>query len=435
MEEPSANERQQFRAAIERGDADGVRRLLDASPELRARVNDPIGDFGARPVQMAARHPALMDVLLDHGADINLRSDWANGPFSVLDSAPEEAVRQYIARGAILTPHAAARLGWVDELRAILDADPAAVHEKGGDGQQPLHFAATREIVDLLLDRGADIDARCIDHRSTPAQYAIDNRQGICRYLLQRGAKPDIYMAACLGDGALINRLADADPACLAARINAPGYDPVPPFSIYCWKLGWYLSPHEVARQHDQPDAFDLLWQRSDDRVRLLVACSLGDAGTARQLAESNPTLLKTLTPDDHALLPFSVFYGRAVSAGLMLDLGFDANARGTEGGTVLHMACWRGDVTLVRLLLERYRDRFDLDLRDPTHDSPPLGWAAFGSVHCRAPDGDYVGVLRALAQAGADVTMTANDAGRSLIAQAEGNPDVQAVLRELGTT
>lgn len=422
-----------FVAALKTGDAPAVQQTLSESPALRPCINEPIGAFGARPVHLAAAHPAVMDVLLEHGADINLRTDWANGPFSVLDSAPEEAVRHYIARGALLTPHAAARLGWVDELRAILDADPTAVHEKGGDGQQPLHFAATRAIVDLLLDRGADIDARCVDHRSTPAQYAIDTRPDICRYLLQRGATADIFMAACLGDGALINRLADADPACLAARINASGYDPVPPFSIYCWKLGWYLSPHEVARQHDQPDAFDLLWQRSDDRVRLLVACSLGDAARARQLADGNPTLLKTLKPDDHALLPFSVFYGRAVSAGLMLDLGFDPNARGTEGGTVLHMACWRGDVTLVRLLLERYRDRFDLDLRDPTHDSPPLGWAALGSVHCRAPDGDYAGVIRALAQAGADLTVTANGAGRSLIAQAEGNPDVQAVLRELG--
>lgn len=424
---------QALREALRRADAQAVRRVLEASPEVRARINDPIGHFGARPVQLAAAHPAVMDVLLDHGADINLRSDWANGPFSVLDSAPEEAARYYITRGAILTPHAAARLGWVDELRDILERNPAAVNEKGGDGQRPLHFAKTRQVVDLLLDRGAEIDARCVDHHSTPAQYALAERPQICRYLLDRGATPDIFMAVRLGDLALTDRLIDEDPACLAARVNAPGYDRVPPFSIYCWSLGWYLSPHEVAKRFDQPEAYDLLWQRSDDRVRLLVACAQGDGATARQLADRDPSLIASLTPDDHALLPFSVFYGRSAAAGLMLDLGFDPNARGTEGGTLLHMACWRGDVALVRLLLERYRDRFDLDLRDPTHDSPPLGWAAFGSVHCRAPDGDYAGVIRALAQAGADLDMTANGAGRSLLAQAEGNPDVQSVLRELG--
>src|SRR5690606_23835422 len=111
---------------------------------------------------------------------------------------------------------------------------PEAVNEKGGDGQRPLHFSKTREIVDLLLGCGADIDARCVDHHSTAAQYALRDRPGICRYLLERGATPDIFMAARLGDLALIARLIDDDPSCLAARINAPDYAPVPPFSIYC---------------------------------------------------------------------------------------------------------------------------------------------------------------------------------------------------------
>lgn len=415
------------------GDAGAVRRVLKGSAALRERINDSIGDFGARPVHLAAKFPDVMDVLLDFGADINLGSDWDAGPFSVLDHAPEEAIRHYLDRGAILTPHAAARVGWINELRAILDADPEAVNEKGGDGQRPLHFSKTREIVDLLLDCGADIDVRCVDHHSTAAQYALKDRPEICQYLLERGATPDIFMAARLGDLALIARLIDDDPSCLAARINAPDYPPVPRFSIYCWELGWYVSSHEVAKQHDQPDAYDLLWQRSDERVRLLVACSQGDAKMAGELAGRDASLIATLKPDDHALLPFSLFYGRADAARLMLDLGFDPGATGMDGGTLLHMACWRGNLQFVRYLMDRYLDRIDVNLRDPTHGSPPLGWAALGSVHCRAADGDYPAVIRALVAAGADLTMTANKNGSSMITQAAGNPDVQAVLRELG--
>lgn len=401
---------QQFRSALRAGDAAAVRGLLESSPELRARINDPIGDFGARPVHLAAAHPAVMDVLLDHGADINLRTDWANGPFSVLDRAPEDAARYYLSRGAILTPHAAARFGWIEELRAILDADPEAVHDRGGDGQQPLHFAATRQVVDLLLDRGADIDARCVDHRSTPAQYALVDRPEICRWLLERGATSDIFMSARLGDGALIDRLIDEDPACLSARINAPGYPPVPPFSIYCWTLGWYLSPHEVARRFDQPAAYERLWQRSDNRVHLLVACSQADRATAMQMVAANPSLIADLSPADHALLAFSQFYGRTDAVHLMLDLGFDPLATGVDGGTLLHAACWRGDVAIVQRLLDEHRDRIDLNGRDPTHDSPPLGWAAHGSVHCRARGGDYPAVIRALVAAGADLSTAGND-------------------------
>jgi hypothetical protein len=33
----------------------------------------------------------------------------------------------------------------------------------------------------------------------------------------------------------------------VAARINEPGYAPVPPLHIYCWTLGLGLSPHAVA--------------------------------------------------------------------------------------------------------------------------------------------------------------------------------------------
>ena len=58
------------------------------------------------------------------------------------------------------------------------------------------------------------IDVRCIDHKSTPAQYALVDRPDVCRRLLERGATPDIFMAARLGDVALATRLLDADPAC-----------------------------------------------------------------------------------------------------------------------------------------------------------------------------------------------------------------------------
>src|SRR5690606_29613287 len=108
----------------------------------------------------------------------------------------ESQVRALLVRGARLTPHAAARLGWVEELKAMIEADPQVVHDLGGDGQRPLHFAGTRDIIDLLLDHGADLDARCVDHKSTSAQYMVDTRQGLARYLLERGATPDIFLAA-----------------------------------------------------------------------------------------------------------------------------------------------------------------------------------------------------------------------------------------------
>jgi hypothetical protein len=153
-----------FKNAIKSGDAPAVRRLLDASSGLRKKINTPMFDFGARPINAASKHLDVIDVLLEFRADINLRSDWKAGPYSVLDDCPDQTARQLIARGANLTAHAASRLGWLSELVQIVDANPQVVYEKGGDGQRPLHYAKTTAIADFLLDRGAEIDAKCVDH-------------------------------------------------------------------------------------------------------------------------------------------------------------------------------------------------------------------------------------------------------------------------------
>src|SRR4030095_5366330 len=98
------------------------------------------------------------------------------------------------------------RLGMIEKLRELISADPALVHARGGDGQTPLHFASTVEIAGLLLDHGAAIDARAVDHQSTSAQYMARDRQDIARYLIQRGCGTDILMAAALGDSQLVRQ-------------------------------------------------------------------------------------------------------------------------------------------------------------------------------------------------------------------------------------
>jgi len=54
----------------------------------------------------------------------------------------------------------------------------------------------------LLLDHGARINARDEDHTSTPAQWLIGEWPEVARFLLERGAKGDIFLAAALGGAA-----------------------------------------------------------------------------------------------------------------------------------------------------------------------------------------------------------------------------------------
>jgi ankyrin repeat protein len=316
-------------------------------------------------------------------------------------------------------------------LRACLDADPSLVHARGGDGQQPLHQAMTAGIADLLLDRGADIDARCIDHQTTPAQYALVERPDVCRRLLERGATPDIFMAARLGDAALASRLLDADADCAAARVNSPGYAPVPPMHIYCWSLGFGVSPYEVAGSAGHHDVQAVLASRSPARIRLVNALMGGDdAAVAAMLAEQ-PSLVASLSREEHGRLAVAIFHGNVAAADRMLRVGFDPAAGGVDGGTALHAACWIGNLPMVERVLAH--GGVPLDARDPTHQSTPLGWTAFGSVHRRAHGADYPAVAGRLVAAGADISAPGNGEGRTLIQMADGNSTMQSALKRLG--
>ena len=419
-----------FCDAVGRGDVPETQQLL-AFTHVRSRINDPMFAFGQRAAHIAAKNGLMLRTLIAAGADVNTKSDWQNGPYTVLDNSNEDTARLLLAHGAKLTANVAARLGWLDELRTLVAADGSVVHARGGDGQQPLHEARTVEIADLLADRGAGLDVRCIDHQSTPAQYALVDRPDVCRRLLERGATPDIFMAARLGDTALATRLLDIDPVCVAARINEPGYASVPPFNIYCWSIGFGLSPHDVALKFDHRDVHDLLVARSPGRIRLIDAILRADDHAAKAVLAEDQSLLPSLTRQEHGRLAQAIFHERFDAADLMLALGFDPAAPGVDGGTALHAACWVGSVRMVERLLAR--GGVALDARDPTHQSTPLGWAAFGSVHRRARGADYPAVADRLVAAGADITAVGNGDGLTLLAMAHGNPTMQDALRRHG--
>jgi ankyrin repeat protein len=400
----TANPIELCKQAFARDDAASLRKLLERHPALKAKINEPLGPFGSPAVTMA-RSRKMLDVLLEAGADINAKSNWWAGGFGLLHGAEPELAEYAVSRGAFVDVHAASRLGQIERLRELISSNPDLVRARGGDGQMPLHFANTIAIAEFLLDRGADIDARDVDHESTPAQYMIRDRQEIARYLVRRGCKTDILMAAALGDAGLVRKHLDADPDCIRMRVSGEYFPMISPKAggaIYQWTLGWYVSPHDVARQFGHEQVFQLLMQRSPEDVKLIAACWAGDTSAVQTLLQDSPELAANLSSAYRRQVAHAARNNNLTAVRVMLVAGLPPDATSQHGATPLHWASFHGNAKMVQEIL-RYSP--PLELTDADFNSTPLGWAIYGSEHgwyCRT--GNYARTAEALLKAGARI-------------------------------
>jgi ankyrin repeat protein len=400
--------------AVKANDPALARRTLEHHPELKSRLNDPLPGFafGATPLLAAlpSANREMIQLLLDAGADINQRSHWWAGSFGVLDD--DHGLAPFlIERGARVDVHAAARLGMMDRLAELIAADPGLVHARGGDGQTPLHFAPTVDVAAFLLDNGAEIDARDVDHESTPAQYMVRSRQDVARYLISRGCRTDLLLAAALGHVNLVRRHLDENPDCIRMSVAEqwfPKQNPQSGGCIYIWTLGGHKTAHVVAREFGHEEVLRLLMERSPEELKLGLACELGDETQFRNLLAKRPDLSRTLTDDDKRKLVNAAESRNNNAVRLMLAAGWPLDARGLVGGTALHWASWHGNLEMVREIL-RYHP--PVNVRGDDYDMPPLGWALHGSENSwHRETGDYAGVVEALLQAGAKAPPLADE-------------------------
>lgn len=405
--------------AFHADDAGLFAKLLARYPAIQARLNDPIGPFDSPPITHV-KSREMLDVFLSAGGDLNAKSRWWAGGFGLLHNAPPALADYAIERGAVVDVHAAARLARMDRLKELITADPSLVHARGGDGQTPLHFAATVEIAELLLEHGADIDARDVDHESTPAQWMLGERQEVARLLVQRGCRTDLLMATALGDRGRVQNHLDADPACIHLRVDDehfPKRHPKSGGTIYQWTLGWHLSAHDVARKFGHRDLLALLLERSPVELKLLALALGHDAVALKTLLAANPEAVGHLSRATQRQLPHAARNNDETAVRLMLDAGWPVDAKGQHQCTALHWAAFHGNPAMVEAILPHNPP---LDLPDADHRAPPIGWATFGSEHGWHPEtGDYAGVVEALLRAGAKPP-----------AQLSGTEAVQAVLR-----
>ena len=309
---------QAFFAAVKARDHQAVRACLEADPALASATDE--GSFDAPAVILAAGRGDrdMIDLLLSFGADIDQKSGWWAGGFTALNSGhPRDLHRDGLAdflidRGATVDAHSAAGLGRLERLRELVAAAPAVVHEPGGDKLRPLHYAASPEIAAFLLDHGAEVDARDVDHHGTAAQWNVLVRPEVARFLVGRGAAADLFLHVPLGDAAAVRAAVDADPAALEA-LSEHGSAP-----------GGHVHEYTVA----------------------------GRTGATPLMVASR--------------------WGGPEMVDLLLTLGARVEAA-PRGVTALHYAAWGGRVENARRLVEAGAP---LSPKDEEHGGSPLGWA-----------------------------------------------------------
>jgi ankyrin repeat protein len=418
---------EQFKRAVERGDAAGLRRVLQRRAAARAAINETMFEFGGTALTSTGNNLDVVDVLLEFGADPNRKSDWWAGGFHPLYGATGAVAERLLAAGAIPDACGAANIDRVDILATLIAEDPARVHERGGDGQMPLHFARSRDAVDLLLDAGADLDARDIDHRSTPAEWMIGDtaRIDLARHLVERGASVDIFLAAALGLADRARAMAVADPSVLSLRTGQGDYGEKPPSSyhVYIWKIGANFTPLQTAAKFGQAGVIAALRELAPLEQRLLLVCHLGDGDAARAIVRSHPGIVDSLEGADRRALTDEAWMANAPAVELMLELGFDPAApsvSGPTGGNALHCAAWEGSPECVSAILRYPAGRALLESREPVYGGTPLSWCCHGSRNCGRKHADHAAVARLLIEAGARINpdMECSDAMQAVLGQ-----------------
>ena len=387
--------------AVTKDDPARVRALFARHADLKAAINEPFAAFDS-PLINHVRSAAMLDTLLEAGADLNARSRWWAGGFGLLDVASPEVATHAIARGARVDVHSAARLGLLDRLKELVTDNPASVHARGGDGQTPLHFAGTIAVAEYLLSQGAAIDSRDIDHESTPAQHMVRDRPEIARYLVQQGAASDLLLASALGEVALVQRHLEADPACIHTSVSErffPKQNPRGGGHIYQWTLGRDKTAHVVAHEFGHAEVFRILMASSPDDLQLTAACEIGDQVRVDALLANRPDMARGLTADHQRKLSHAARDNKTEVVRRMLAAGWPVDVRGQHGATALHWAAFNGNAEMVETIL-----RHDPPLKstDSDYQMTALEWANYGvKKGWHRQTGNYTATIEALRRVG----------------------------------
>jgi hypothetical protein len=294
--------------------------------------------------------------------------------------------------------------GDVEGVRAALARAPELVNVIGphpfwGGRPQPLHVAietGRREMIDLLLDAGADVSGASAQYDSwSPLMLAIQRRRkGLPDELRQRGARIGVVEALMLGDDGRVAQLLEAGPSALPSP--PPSGGSLLSFARTTFAIDRLLalgvSPDAQDRWGRTPiELLSGLGTEGQPLVRHLVGSGvaapphvyarLGERQMLASLSASDPEAVRSAD-----VMVGAVEFRHHALVEWLLERGADVNARARAPSrhTVLHAAAWNGDLAMVKLLVAAGAD---VSARDDEHDATPAGWAETAVTVTNNPD------------------------------------------------
>jgi len=307
------------------------------------------------------------------------------------------------------------------EIISLLLDRGADINAIGGDYGTALGAATStgnKEIVSLLLDRGADINAAGGKYGTALGEAALRGNKEIISLLLDRGADINavggnygtaLGAAAYTGEKEIVLLLLDR-----GADINTIG--------------GNYGTALGAAAYTGEKEIVLLLLDRGADinTIGGNYGTALGAAAITRN--EKIVSFLLDRGADINAVggnygtaLGAAAFRGKKEIVSLLLDRGADINAVGGNSGTALGEAAYTGEKEIVLLLLDRGADINAVGGNSGT----ALGKAAFSG---------WGGVVSLLLDRGADINAVGGNYGTALGAAAfRGGNEIVSLLLDRG--